>query len=76
MSGHTGHGLHSHFINHHLYLGTEKSAPGENDGGYLKGRRRGGGGGREKREAAVSEYTAAGPDFFARSSFSRWNYVK
>lgn len=39
MSGHTGHGLHSHFINHHLYLGTEKSAPGENDGGYLKGER-------------------------------------
>lgn len=27
---------YSHFINHHLYLGTEKSAPGENDGGYLK----------------------------------------
>jgi len=53
VSGHTGHGLHSHFINHHLYLGTEKSAPGENDGGYLKGERKrrwcggtvGGGGG-------------------------------
>lgn len=39
-SGHTGHGLHFHFINHHLYLGIEKSAPGENDGGYLKRRGR------------------------------------